>query len=58
MTAYGSSDQNFTGESTMNILRTLSYFDPYKHTTWIPRWNDVETVVSTSFQREVHVVSL
>ena len=25
--------------------------------TWIPRWNDVETVVSsTSFQREIHEV--
>ena len=24
--------------------------------TWIPRWNDVETVVSTSFQCEIHVV--
>ena len=31
---------------------------PYKHTTWIPRSNDVETIVSTSFQRGVHVVCL
>ena len=31
---------------------------PYKHTTWILRWNDVETVVSTSFQRRIHVVCL
>ena len=30
----------------------------YKHTMWIPRWNDVETVVSTSFQRGIHVVCL
>ena len=30
----------------------------YKHTTWIPRWNDVETTVSTSFQRRIHVVCL
>ena len=28
---------------------------PYKHTTWIPRWNDVEKVVFTSFQRGVFV---
>ena len=28
---------------------------PYKHTTCIPRWNDVETVVSKSFQRIMHV---
>ena len=31
---------------------------PYKHTTCIPRWNDVKTVVSTSFQREILVVCL
>ena len=31
---------------------------PNKHTTWILRWNDVETVVSTSFQRGIHVVCL
>ena len=31
---------------------------PYKHTTRIPRWNDVETAVSTSFQRGIHVVCL
>ena len=31
---------------------------PYKHTTWIPRWNYAETVVSTSFQRGIHVVCL
>ena len=31
---------------------------PYKHTTWIPRWNDVETAVSTLFQRGIHVVYL
>ena len=29
---------------------------PYKHTTCIPRWNNVKTVVSTSFQRGIHVV--
>ena len=27
---------------------------PYKHSMWIPRWNDVETSVSTSFQRGIH----
>ena len=31
---------------------------PYKYTTWIPRWNDGETTVSTSFQRGVHVVCM
>ena len=28
---------------------------PYKHTTWIPRWNDVETAVSTWNPRGVFV---
>ena len=32
--------------------------EPYKHTTWIPRWKDVETAFSTSFQRGIHVVCL
>ena len=31
---------------------------PYKHTTCIPHWNDVDTVVSTLFQRGIHVVCL
>ena len=31
--------------------------NPYKHTTWIPRWNDVETVVSSLFQCGIHVAS-
>ena len=31
---------------------------PYKHTTWIPRWNNEETVVYTSFQRGIHGVCL
>ena len=31
---------------------------PCKHTTCIPSWNDVEPVVSTSFQRGIHVVCL
>ena len=34
------------------------YQQPYKHTTCIPRWNDVETAASTSFQRGIHVVCL
>ena len=33
-------------------------FNPHKHTTWIPRWNDVKTTVSTWFQRRIHVVFL
>ena len=32
--------------------------DPYKRTTNILRWNDVEKVVFTSFQRGIHVVRL
>ena len=31
---------------------------PYKHITYIPRWNNVETTVSASFQRGVHVACL
>ena len=31
---------------------------PYKHTTCIPRWNDVETTVFTLFQRGIHVLCL
>ena len=31
---------------------------PYKHTTCIPRWNEVEITVSTSFQRGIHMVWL
>ena len=30
----------------------------YKHTPWTPRLNDVETTVSTSFQRGINVVCL
>ena len=40
------------------IYRIKVTTEPYKHTTWIPRWNDVETVTSTSFQRGIHVVCL
>ena len=28
---------------------------PYKQTTWVPHWNDVETVVSTLNPRGVFV---
>ena len=31
---------------------------PYKHIMWIPRWNDVETTISISFQRGIHAVCL
>ena len=31
---------------------------PYKHTAYIPRSNDAETFVSTSFQRGINVVSV
>ena len=30
----------------------------FKYTTSISRWNDVETTVSTSFQRDLHVMCL
>ena len=39
-----------------NIWKSKETF-PYKHTTWIPRWNNVETAVSTFFQRGIHVGS-
>ena len=29
---------------------------PYEKTTCIPRWNNVKTTISTSFQRELHVM--
>ena len=37
-------------------LTMLGY--PYKHNACIPRWNDVETLDLTSFQRGIHVVCL
>ena len=30
----------------------------HKHITRIPRWNNVEATVSTSFQRGIHIVYL
>ena len=45
----------WTGKA-VNYFRKNLY--PYKYFTWIPRWNDVKTVVSTSFQRGIHVVCL
>ena len=42
---------------TMKI-NLIKRADPYKHSTWIPRWNDVETSVSMSFQRGIHVECL
>ena len=41
-----------------NDKKALIIKFPYKHTTSIPRWNEVETTVSTSFQRGIHVVCL
>ena len=32
--------------------------EPCKHTTRVQRWNDVETTVSTSFQRAIRVVGV
>ena len=40
------------------IRERIPNFIPYKHTTCIPRLNDVETTVSMSFQCEIHVVCL
>ena len=34
------------------------YKKPYKNTTCILRWKDVEKTVSTSFQRGIHVECL
>ena len=38
------------------LISPYTLYKAYKHTTWIPRWNDVETAVSTSFQRGIHMV--
>ena len=48
-------DENISGSQNLEFV--LLKF-PYKHTTCIPRWNDVATVVSTVFQRVNHVVCL
>ena len=48
-------DENISGSQNLEFV--LLKF-PCKHTTCIPRWNDVATVVSTVFQRENHVVCL
>ena len=40
------------------ILERFCSSFPCKHTTCIPRWNDSETVLSTSLQRGTHVVCL
>ena len=37
---------------SVNGVRTVSY----KHITCIPRWIEVETFVSSKFQRGIHVV--
>ena len=43
---------------TVMLNGKMSNILPYKHTTWIPRRNDVETVVSTAFQHGIHMVCL
>ena len=44
---------------TANIVITLFTNPiPYKHTMCIPRWNDMKTTLSTSSQREIHVMCL
>ena len=42
---------------TCHVYSTLKR-RAFKHTTCIPRWSDVKTTVSTSLQREIHVVCL
>ena len=52
---------NEKSKSIMNIrylFRTISNILPYNHTTFTPRWKDLETTVSTSFQRGIQVVCL
>ena len=53
-------ENQFTGFYMMGTLVCSSsewgFKKPYKHTTWIPRWNDMETVISMSFQRGIHIV--
>ena len=44
--------------SLPNHFFTKEHPLPYKHTTWNPRWNDVETTFSTLFQRGIHLVCL
>ena len=50
--------QNFIACVNLNGSSQLFALLPYKHSTCIPRWNGVETFVSTSFQRGIHVVCL
>ena len=42
--------------SYKNEICNFTQINPYKHTTCIPRWDDVETVVFTSFQHGIDVV--
>ena len=49
--------ENVAGDFTIGNSQRRS-FQTYKLTTWIPRWNHVETAVSTSFQRGIHMVCL
>ena len=47
--------------SIIDVWQTPKYapgYLTYKYITCIPRWNDVEKVVSTSFQCGIHVVCL
>ena len=54
---FGAFIDNFEHISQVNLMLlfvTLTIHS-YKHSTCIPRWNDVETNVSTSFLRGIHV---
>ena len=44
--------------TVLKITLARNSLVPYKHTTWIPLSNDVETTVSTAFQRGIHVACL
>ena len=48
---------NYIRNLQINYIWKSKETFPYKHTTWIPRWNNVEMAVSTFFQRGIHVGS-
>ena len=52
--------QSICGEALLKFHAFSIFFEhlPRKHTTCILCWNDVETFLSTSFQRGIHVVCL
>ena len=55
-------NQWFLTDRYWSVLKSFHARDPellpFKHTTCIPCWSYVETVVPTSFQRGIHVLCL